>query len=388
MIARIRPEIKSEDIYSAFFKTGEEEIYLFEKELKNFFGCQNLIFTFSGRGALYYILKAMKEKRVYVPAYTCWVVVEAAMLAGKEIEFIDIDLKTYEMDIYSLEKKVVPDSIILATHQFGIPCKINEILEIAKRKKARVIEDNAAGFGSTINEKKTGTFGEAGILSFEYSKVLTSGKGGAVVFQNEELYEKVKNMDLKIPHFPLVFSVLGNLNFQKIITSPLVFSKILQTSFIKFFGYTTGYPKYHEKPDKHYLYKYPPALAYVARKNLNRIEFIIERRKEIAERYINALLEFEDLCSFFHIPSNSSVSLMRFPLRIKKFSKTTFAYMIAKEGIDVGFTFSYSCVNDSKFPNALLAANEMINLPLYSTLKEEHVEKVIKAVKKIIKKEG
>ena len=83
---------------------------------------------------MYYLLKALPQKKVYLPAYTCWAVPAAIKHAGKELVYVDINLADYNMDVDKLiEIPGTPDSIILATHQFGIPCDIEAIKTIAVR---------------------------------------------------------------------------------------------------------------------------------------------------------------------------------------------------------------------------------------------------------------
>ena len=114
----------------------------------------------------------MPQKKVYLPAYNCWAVAEAVHRAGKKPIYIDISLNDYNMDTSKLEEVLERDSIVIATHQFGIPCDIEAILQIASERQCVVIEDNAAAFGSEIRGKKTGGFALAGIVSFDLSPVL------------------------------------------------------------------------------------------------------------------------------------------------------------------------------------------------------------------------
>jgi len=87
-------------------------------------------------------------------------------------------------------------------HTFGFPCRIDEIIEIGKRYNIPVIEDAAESLGSFYSDKHTGTFGLAGILSYNGNKAVTTGGGGMIITDNEELAKKAKHLTTtgKIPH--------------------------------------------------------------------------------------------------------------------------------------------------------------------------------------------
>jgi len=87
-------------------------------------------------------------------------------------------------------------------HTFGFPCKIDEIVEIANKYNIPVIEDAAESPGSYYKGKHTGTFGLAGILSFNGNKTITTGGGGMIITDNEKLAKKAKHITTtaKIPH--------------------------------------------------------------------------------------------------------------------------------------------------------------------------------------------
>jgi dTDP-4-amino-4,6-dideoxygalactose transaminase len=107
--------------------------------------------------------------------------------------FIDSEKDTWNMAPAILED-AVKDRIakgkkpkaIIPVHLYGMPAKMNEIISIAGKYEIPVIEDAAEALGSSINEKKCGTFGEMGILSFNGNKIITTSGGGALVSKNEK----------------------------------------------------------------------------------------------------------------------------------------------------------------------------------------------------------
>ena len=87
-------------------------------------------------------------------------------------------------------------------HTFGQPCKIDEIAEICKHYSIPLIEDAAESLGSYYKARHTGTFGTIGVLSFNGNKILTTGGGGMLLFNDEELASRAKHLttQAKIPH--------------------------------------------------------------------------------------------------------------------------------------------------------------------------------------------
>jgi len=382
MIARLRPEVRYSDIFLSLFSDKKYSEKL-EKGLLDFFKIKKIIFTQSARGGLYFLFKALSQKRVFIPSYTCWVVVEAALLAQKEVEFIDIRLTDYNLDTEILRKKIKPDSIILATHQFGIPCDIEEILKIAEENQCYVIEDNAAAFGSKYKEKRTGSFAGASVISFEFTKTLTCGRGGAILFNDEQLYDKAQEIYTKKNNanssvFTLKYLLF--LFFNKLLTQKTIY-KLINLVFIKTKGLTSACPDYKAQPDVLYSNKLNPGFKNLTYRNLQRIENTISKRKDISSHYSRSLAEAGSV----EIPvydSFKSPVFMRYPIRLKKMSKENFYNSMNKQGVDLAFTFPYSCDPDKEnSPKSYAAAATVLNLPIYSRLNNSDIDKIIGVVK-------
>lgn len=107
--------------------------------------------------------------------------------------FIDSERDTWNMDPGFLEEAIkdrlskgVKPKAIIPVHLYGMPARMDEILSIAEKYEIPIIEDAAEALGSSINNKKCGTFGEIGILSFNGNKIITTSGGGALVSKNAE----------------------------------------------------------------------------------------------------------------------------------------------------------------------------------------------------------
>ena len=118
------------------------------------FGTANVLLTSSGRGALFIVLSTLPQRKLLVPAYTCKAVVEAARLAGKEIVYGETEPDGFNMAPDALVGKLDADTVLLVTHQFGIPCALQSMVEMARAAGSFVIEDAAASLGSRIDGKR------------------------------------------------------------------------------------------------------------------------------------------------------------------------------------------------------------------------------------------
>ena len=115
---------------------------------------------------------------------------DAIVLSGALPVFAEID-DTFDIDPDDIERHITPRTkVIIAAHLEGCPCKLDQVLEVARKHNIRVLEDCAQCCGGKYKGKYVGTIGDIGINSFQLSKTITSGEGGAVVTNDPELYER------------------------------------------------------------------------------------------------------------------------------------------------------------------------------------------------------
>ncbi len=172
------------------------EIEYFEEKLANYVGCDHCVVFNSGTSAQHASLLAIKIKPgdgIIVPSFSFISTANSALMVGAKPIFADIEQQTYGLDPSSVEKSIKKKTkAIMPIHYGGLPCKIDELSEIAKRKKIVLIEDAAESLGSSIHKKKVGSYGLMAIFSFAGNKVLTTGEGGAIVTNSEKLCKKLK----------------------------------------------------------------------------------------------------------------------------------------------------------------------------------------------------
>ncbi|OGG38372.1 aminotransferase [Candidatus Jorgensenbacteria bacterium RIFCSPHIGHO2_02_FULL_45_20] len=131
---------------------------------------------------------------VLVPDFTMVATANAAKMLGARVTFIDIDPKTLCMD-FELMKKAVSSktkAVILVTINGRYPEEIESFVLFCRERNILLLEDAAQSLGSFKDGKHLGTFGDIGLFSFSAPKIITTGQGGILVTDNEEIYEKIK----------------------------------------------------------------------------------------------------------------------------------------------------------------------------------------------------
>lgn len=165
-------------------------------------------YFFKGRVALFAILKAMGIQpgdEVIIPGFTCVVVPNAVTYLDAKPVYVDIDPRTFNIDVHKLEEvfssrssRLAQPKAIIVQHTFGIPAEMDAIQTIAGKYNLYVIEDSCHAMGSIYKNKEVGTFGDAAFFSSQWSKPVTTGLGGWAIVNNDELRPK---MDALIGEF-------------------------------------------------------------------------------------------------------------------------------------------------------------------------------------------
>jgi dTDP-4-amino-4,6-dideoxygalactose transaminase len=170
------------------------EVQALEKEVPAFLKCGFGVGVASGTDALILALKACgigPGDEVLCPSFTYIATADSVSLLGAVPVFVDIEPKTFTMDSRKIEERITPRTkAIIPVHLYGQAADMDTILEIARRRNLRVIEDNAQAIGSTHKGKYLATIGDIGCLSFFPSKNLGACGDGGMVVTNSEKYTK------------------------------------------------------------------------------------------------------------------------------------------------------------------------------------------------------
>lgn len=176
----------------AWWRYDGEEVDKFEKEFGRFHDAGYVLGVANGTVAIEIALRACGIEpgdEVIVPAVTFIASASAVLTARAVPVFADIIEDTCQIDPKDIENKITPRTkAIVVVHYAGYPSDMDAILGIAGRHGLKVVEDCAHAQGSAWRGRKVGAVGDMGTFSFQQSKSLTCGEGGAVVTDSEELY--------------------------------------------------------------------------------------------------------------------------------------------------------------------------------------------------------
>lgn len=166
----------------------------FEKKWAEAVGAKRCVSTVNGTNALITALKQLDiggRDEVIVTPYTWIATVQAILQTGAMPVFADVDPQTYQIDPDRIEEKITSRTrAVLPVHILGLPADMERIMAISKKHKLLVVEDACQAWLAEINHQKVGTFGNAGCFSFQNSKHLAVGEGGAVVSNDEAFMDR------------------------------------------------------------------------------------------------------------------------------------------------------------------------------------------------------
>ena len=171
-------------------RLGSNKVDSFEQEYKKLTGAKHCLATSSGTNALYTVLGALDigpGDEVIIPVYTFIATYNVIALNYALPVFVDTDIETFQIDANKIEAAITKQTkIIMPVHIGGSPADLDKIIEISQKTKIPVIEDACQAHLAEWRGKMVGTFGLAGAFSFQASKNLNSGEGGAILTNDEK----------------------------------------------------------------------------------------------------------------------------------------------------------------------------------------------------------
>jgi len=199
---------------------GPSKVEEFEKAFAQFMGAKYAVAVTSGTAALICGLVGLgvgPGDEVILPAYT-WIASASAVVAvGAVPVMAEVD-ESLTLDPADLEKKITPyTKAVIPVHMRGAPCRMDLIMDVARRHNLKVLEDAAQANGGSYHGKRLGTFGDAGAFSLQFNKIITSGEGGVIITDQEEVWKRVVMVHDVIGgernHFPET-EILPGVNFR------------------------------------------------------------------------------------------------------------------------------------------------------------------------------
>lgn len=168
----------------------------FEKDFSKYVGAKHAVAVSSGTAALHSALLAVGIQpgdEVVVPSFTFSATAEAVVLAGGRPSFADIDADTYAITPESIEAALTSKTkAILPVHMYGLCADMDPIMELARNRGLIVIEDAAQAHGAEYKGRRAGSIGDATCFSFYAGKNMTTGEGGMVTTNDDDLAEQMR----------------------------------------------------------------------------------------------------------------------------------------------------------------------------------------------------
>src|SRR5881394_2111480 len=163
----------------------------FKDSFNGFTGSHFSIATSSCTTALHIAVAALGLKpgdEVIVPAFTWVSTANVVEYMGAKPIFCDVDLRTFNIDPAAIERLIGERTVgIIPVHLFGLCAEMDQILELARKHDLWILEDAACALGAWFEGKHAGTFGDAGAFSFHPRKSITTGEGGMITTEREDL---------------------------------------------------------------------------------------------------------------------------------------------------------------------------------------------------------
>ncbi|MCK4352708.1 DegT/DnrJ/EryC1/StrS family aminotransferase [candidate division WOR-3 bacterium] len=386
------PDIEEEEIKevidtlkSGWITTGPKT-KKFEEQFAKYIGCKHAIAVNSCTGAMHLALLAYgigKGDEVITTPYTFISTAETIIHTGATPVFVDIDPKTLNINPEKIEFRIrnfpkgsrphrdgaeLRIKAIMPVHIAGQPCDMDEILDIAKRYNLIVIEDAAHALSAEYKGKKIGTIGDVTCFSFYATKNLTTGEGGMITTDDTDLAEKMR-----------ILSLHG-------------------MSRDAWKRYTKEGSWYYEILDEGYKYNMSDIQSAIGITQLQKLEKMQERRKEIVEVYNEELKEIDEIITPQQKEGTKHawhLYIIQIKPKLLKINRNEFIKELSKEGIGTSVHFiplhlmpyykkKYG-FKPGDFLNAEYVYERAISLPLYSKLSKSDAQYVAKIIKKITK---
>ncbi|MBP1614918.1 MAG: putative aminotransferase [Bacteroidetes bacterium] len=212
----------NECIDSTFVSSVGKFVDRFENEMAAYTGAKKAVVCVNGTNAIQMALMMVGVERgdeVLTQPLTFIATCNALSYCGAYPVFIDVDRDTLGLSPVKLEEWILEHAELrdetlynkrtgrrikacVPMHTFGHPVHLNKLVEVCRRYHLKLVEDAAESIGSFYHGQHTGTFGEVGVLSFNGNKTITTGGGGMLLFQDEELARLCKHISTqaKVPH--------------------------------------------------------------------------------------------------------------------------------------------------------------------------------------------
>lgn len=189
-------EYVTDAISTGWISSSGTYVNRFEEEFAKYCDCKYAVSVCNGTIALHLALLSLDigiGDEVIIPSFTMIASAFAVCYTGAKPVFVDADKDTFNIDVTKIEKKITSRTkAIMPVHIFGKICNMDAIIALAKKYNLYIIEDAAEAHGATYRGKKAGSFSDVAAFSFFANKNITTGEGGMIVTNNEDIAQKAK----------------------------------------------------------------------------------------------------------------------------------------------------------------------------------------------------
>jgi perosamine synthetase len=345
----------------------------FESEFNKYIGSKKSIAVSSWTAAGHLTLEAFGLKagdEVIVPTMTFPATAEIVCYFGAKPVIVDVAEDTLNISLKEIEKAITPKTkAIIPVHYGGQPCDMDEILELAKKYGLKVLEDAAHSLPATYKGKTIGTISHVTCFSFYATKTLSTGEGGMICTNDDELAERCSIMRLH---------------------------GINRDAWKR---YSESGSWYYEVVAPGFKYNFTDLQASLGLPQLKKVDYMWESRKRIAAHYTKELKDL-DTIELHTVKSDRESSWHLFPIRLhlEKLNKTRAQIIeeLRKNNIGVGVHFMpvhqhlyYSetfNLKDDDYPVSSSVFPRLLSLPIYPGMNEENTDRVISVLTDVLKR--
>jgi dTDP-4-amino-4,6-dideoxygalactose transaminase len=387
LVPRTRPNLDWRDLLRAgrVSEAGTSRRATVVERLGSYTEHEHVALTASGRGALLALLATAGRPRAVIPGYTCKAVVEAAEIAGVKVDLIDVS-GGYNWGPGDIDRIVGPDAVVVLTHQYGIPCAVEEIAAAARNAGSAVIEDCAGGLAGRRNGRRLGSFGDAAFYSFDMSKLVhVPPKGGALTLADRDWADRAKQwLDRETHVFrrPRKISSLAQAAVLSAI-GPRAYRLLHTVTLSARNRATTETPDLRVERDPFYDSAFAEWQAEIALPQLDALDQLAADVRRLYARYRDGLAG----CGGIELPppdEEGEWAPIRFPVLVRG-DKFGFYEQLLSRGVDSAFSFTY-IARPREVPRASEIASRVLCLPFYPRLPEADADRVIRAVRDVTSK--
>lgn len=325
----------------------------FESNVAEYLGVRHAIGVTNCTAALHLALLTLgidPGDEVLVADYTFPATGHAVMYCGARPVFVDIDPRTYNLDPDLIEENITPKTrAIIPVHTFGQSAAMDEILEIANDHGLAIIEDAACALGARYRGRYAGTIGDVGCFSFHARKGITTGEGGMLVTDQDDIAEKARHL-----------AVFG-----------------MTTAWDREKGGKFTIPEF---TDLGYNYKMSDITAAVGVAQMRRLDTFTERRRELAHTWDTHLDGIDGITKPFVDPNVEPVYQSYVALVDPGVDRDRLIETLMIEGIQTQIGTYASHIQPvyrsrNQCDRSLDVYHRAIALPLYVTLRKDEIDK-------------